>query len=176
MIADELTSLRDAHAAWWLDWLEPSFAMPTDPVLERVEEFHDNLTAALDWLVNNPPLGLRLLGPLARAWEQLGRYSDALPAADMLLSAANARQHTGAWLIAAEPAAGLYLAVRGPEEWHALLDRIDAVAAAAGDEYHLASSRLHRGGLEEATLVADLARQRRRLHVDARDHRCCPSC
>ena len=32
-IADELTALRDAHAAWWLDWLEPSFAMPTDAVL-----------------------------------------------------------------------------------------------------------------------------------------------
>ena len=110
--------------------------------------------------MNDPPLGLRLLGPLARAWEQLGRYSDALPAADMLLSAANARQHTGAWLIAAEPASDLYLSARGTEEWHALLDRIDAVAAAAGDEYHVASSRLHRGGLEEATLVADLARQR----------------
>ena len=59
----------------------------------------------------------------------------------MLLSAANAQQHTAAWLIAAEPAADLYLAVRGPDEWHALLDHIDAVAAAAGDEYHLASSR-----------------------------------
>ena len=84
----------------------------------------------------------------------------AIPSADRLLSAADGRQHTGAWLVAANAAAGLYLGARGLDEWHALLDRIDAVAIAAGDEYHLASSRLHRGGLGNAPLVADLARQR----------------
>ena len=31
--ADELTVLRDAHAAWWTDWLEPAIGMPTDQVL-----------------------------------------------------------------------------------------------------------------------------------------------
>lgn len=160
VVAGELTTLRDAHAAWWLDWIEPSFAMPTDQVLRWVEEFHDNLTAALDWAVSDPPLGLRLLAPLARAWGELGRYSDALPAADLLLTPANAQHHTSAWLRAADSVSDLYLAVRGPEQRHALLDRVDAVAAADGDEYHLALSCLHRGEVEKATQVADLAHQR----------------
>jgi predicted ATPase/DNA-binding CsgD family transcriptional regulator len=160
VVAGELTTLRDAHAAWWLDWLEPSFAMPTDLVLRQVEEFHDNLTAALDWAVSDPPFGLRLLAPLARAWEQIGRYGDAFPVADVLLAPANARHHTSAWLRAADPASNLYLSVCGPEQWRALLDHIEAVATADGDEYHLALACLHRGDLEKATQVADLAHER----------------
>jgi predicted ATPase/class 3 adenylate cyclase len=46
---NELTILRDAHGAWWADWLEPRGAMPIDPVLEEMDEFHANLNAALDW-------------------------------------------------------------------------------------------------------------------------------
>ena len=54
--------LRDAHAAWWADWLEPRGDMPTDDILDEIEEFHANLKAALDWSVDRPELGLRLLG------------------------------------------------------------------------------------------------------------------
>jgi predicted ATPase/DNA-binding CsgD family transcriptional regulator len=158
--AGELTALRDAHASWWTAWLEPTFAMPTDGVLQRVEEFHDNLQAALEWTMNDPRRGLRLLRPLARAWTQLGRNSDAIPAADRLLGASNARQHTSAWLAAAYATLELYLWAHGPKEWHALFDRIEHVAIEAGDEYHLAIARQHRGGYEEATLARDLARQR----------------
>ena len=158
--AGELLALRDAHASWWTDWLEPTFAMPTDAVLGRVEEFHDNLQAALEWTMGNPPRGLRLLRPLARAWAQLGRYGEAIPAADRLLGELNAEQHTSGWLAAADPIVDLYLSARGPEEWHALLDRIEDVATEAGDDYHLAVARYHRAGRDEATQVGDLARQR----------------
>ena len=53
-------------------------------------------------------------------WAQLGCEGDAIPAADQLLNATNAEQHTSAWLAAAEPATELYVDMRGPNEWHAL--------------------------------------------------------
>ena len=34
--AGELAALRDAHATWWTDWLEPRWMMPTDETLERL--------------------------------------------------------------------------------------------------------------------------------------------
>ena len=46
--------------------------MPTDDILEEIEEFHANLIAALDWSADDPPLGLRLLRGVARAWEESG--------------------------------------------------------------------------------------------------------
>ena len=52
--AGELTLVRDAHATWWADWLEPRGAMPTDDILDEIDEFHANLIAALDWSVDDP--------------------------------------------------------------------------------------------------------------------------
>ena len=71
--AGELNDLRDAHAVWWTDWLEPRGTMPTDEILEEVEEYHDNLTAALDWAAGQPPLGLRLLRPWPDPWRAWAR-------------------------------------------------------------------------------------------------------
>ena len=45
----ELDVLRDAHAEWWSNWLQPRSALPTDETVDEVEEFHDNIKAALDW-------------------------------------------------------------------------------------------------------------------------------
>ena len=70
--AGELNTLRDAHAAWWAQWLEPRGAMPTDEVLEEVDEFHDNLIAALDWSAGQAPLGLRLLRGRGEVVGELG--------------------------------------------------------------------------------------------------------
>ena len=68
--AGELTVVRDAHATWWADWLEPRGAMPTDDILDEIDEFHANLKAALDWSTDQPALGLRLLRDVA---DRLGR-------------------------------------------------------------------------------------------------------
>src|SRR5262249_41541627 len=57
-VAGELTALRDAHAAWWSDWLEPRWTTPTAETLEAAEQFHGNLTAALEWSSANPARGL----------------------------------------------------------------------------------------------------------------------
>ena len=142
--AGELTTVRDAHAAWWADWLEPRGAMPTDEVLEEVEEFHDNLTAALDWAADQPLLGLRLLRGVARAWESLGRAGDAMAAADRLLTDDNAQRYGVEWLSAANRSDGLYWLARGPEQHAAFLERVERVAAQLGDDYHLAQARWHK--------------------------------
>ena len=68
--AGELTIVRDAHAAWWADWLEPRGAMPTDDILEEIEEFHANLTAALDWSTDRSAAGPP---PPSRRGRSLGR-------------------------------------------------------------------------------------------------------
>jgi predicted ATPase/class 3 adenylate cyclase/DNA-binding CsgD family transcriptional regulator len=156
----ELTSVRDAHAAWWADWLEPRGAMPTDDTLDEIDMYHANLKVALDWASDDPPLGLRLLSGVARAWDQLGRWGDAMPAAGRLLTDDNAEHHPKAWLAAAEGAIYLYEAVQGPARAWALVDRIEQVAMNFGDEYHLALARFHRGGRDEGIRALGLATQR----------------
>ena len=134
--AGELTTCRDAHAAWWADWLEPRGDMPTDEILAKIAEFHANLKAALDWSVDQPRLGLRLLGGVARAWDDLGRAGDAMTAADRLLTDDNAQLHGDEWLSTAWRTSFLVSASRGPADEMALLERIEAVATREGDEFY----------------------------------------
>ena len=112
--AGELATLRNAHAAWWADWLEPRGAMPSDDILEEMEAFHANLVAALDWGADEPALGLRLLRGVAIAWEDLGRAGDAMAAADRLLTDDNAQRYGAEWLAAAWRTSFLYFSARGP--------------------------------------------------------------
>ena len=70
--AGELNTLRDAHAAWWAQWLEPRGAMPTDEVLEEVDEFHDNLIAALDWSIRSGAVGFAAPAWLGEVVGELG--------------------------------------------------------------------------------------------------------
>ena len=134
--AGELSKLRDAHAAWWADWLEPRGDMPTDHIVDEIQEFHANLKAALDWSVDRPELGLRLLGRVAHAWKDLGRAGDAMAAADRLLTDANAELDADEWLAVAWRTSHLVFEARGPADGVALLERIEAVAARRGDEFY----------------------------------------
>jgi predicted ATPase/DNA-binding SARP family transcriptional activator len=157
--AGELTRIRDAHAAWWADWLEPRGAMPADDILEEIAEFHDNLKAALDWAADQPQLGLRLLRAVSRPWESLGRAGDAMAAADRLLSDDNAHRYPVEWLSAANSSHGLYWLARGPEHT-ALLERVETLAAQLGDDYHLAQARWHKDPPRSIAAVRDMARDR----------------
>jgi predicted ATPase/class 3 adenylate cyclase/DNA-binding CsgD family transcriptional regulator len=134
--AGELTNVRDAHATWWTDWLEPLGAMPTDERLAEIEEFHTNLKAALDWSVDHPPLGLRLLHGLGVAWAELGRAGDAMAAADALLTDENALHHGDEWLAAAWRTSALYFSSRGTAAELPFLERIESVASQRGDEFY----------------------------------------
>jgi predicted ATPase/class 3 adenylate cyclase/DNA-binding CsgD family transcriptional regulator len=134
--AGELETCREAHARWWAEWLEPRADMPTDEVVEEIAEVHTNLKAALDWSADRPELGLRLLGGVARAWDELGRAGDAMLAADRLLAEANVEIDADRWLSVAWRTCELVLAARGNAEQLALIERIEAVAGQHGNEFY----------------------------------------
>ncbi len=91
--AGELEELRDLNARWWATWLDHHYnELHTDDMLDRVDEVHDNLVAALDWSVRDPELGLFLLARLARAW-WFGRASRRWDRCDR--SASDSRERRG---------------------------------------------------------------------------------
>ena len=164
--AGELSTLRDAHAAWWGAWLEPRWAMPTDEVVVEAEEVHDNLKAALDWSAGDPASGIPLLRRLARIWTITGRVGDAMAAADRLLTEANAEAHGDAWLAAANGSVALYFLARGVDETMVLLDLVERVAEQRGDEYHLALARWQHGRPGAAAVVHPLVQERGDRYLD----------
>lgn len=134
--AGELAILRDAHVAFWLDWLEAQEpVLHTDRVIERVELFHDSLAAALDWSTRSPAIGLRLLRWLSRSWQGSGRPHACLAAVDALLTDENAEQLPTMWTAAMASAAVLVGTARSWPEAFGLLGRGQALAEEAGDVY-----------------------------------------
>ncbi len=132
--AGELVALRDAHLAFWVDWLESQEAeLHTDRVIETVEMFHDSLAAALDWSTRDPAVGLHLLRRLGRPWQGMGRPDASLAAVDTLLTEENAERFPMLWVAAALSVAVLVGTARG---WPApLMARTQDLAEANGDEY-----------------------------------------
>ena len=157
--ADELGTVRDAHAAWWSEWLEPRQAMPTDEDLDEIDEFHADLKAALDWVSTDLTRGLKLLNLVARPWLTSGHARDAINAADRLLDAPPADADADLWLETATNAARLYFDTLGPDACTAVFHRVRELADRVGDEYHVA---LANWGLEPGTApeVIELVRAR----------------
>ena len=141
--------------------------MPTDDILEEIEEFHANLKAALDWSTDRPALGLRLLRDVAVAWNDLGRAGDAMAAADRLLTDANAELDADGWLTAAWRTSDLVLAARGPAEVMPFLERIEAVAAERGSEFYRRLARWPKESCVTDAAWRDLARQQADRHLQA---------
>jgi DNA-binding CsgD family transcriptional regulator len=136
--AAELDELRRIHATWWLSWLEAQFPLVhTDPVVDQVEQFHDNFKAALDWGVHQPVIGLRLLAILARPWQSSGRHSDAEAAIDQILTEQNAQEHPQDWLKAATASASLLLTARGYPALQTLMQASERLARELGDQNSL---------------------------------------
>src|SRR4051812_8881717 len=72
--AGELTTLRDAHADWWIAELDRLDArQPTAETMALCDRHTADLRAALDWLDPDPPLRYRLLALVALAWSWAGR-------------------------------------------------------------------------------------------------------
>ncbi|HET8627375.1 MAG TPA: diguanylate cyclase [Thermomicrobiales bacterium] len=70
----EEVDARERHAGYFLALAERAAAAP-DTWRERLDAEHDNLRAALDWLLRrsaDPAAGLRLAGALAPFWEARG--------------------------------------------------------------------------------------------------------
>jgi DNA-binding CsgD family transcriptional regulator len=158
--AGELVTLRDANSVWWSTWLERRLASPDDETLDDIDDFHDNLVAAIEWSTGNPAVGLTLLGRLATVWQGADRAVDAVLAGDALLTDDNAQHYSRLWLTAAEATAPHYLFVRGQAEYERLVRRLENVALLLGDDYRveLARSLLNQDANHGAALL-DRARQ-----------------
>ena len=167
--AHELAELRRAHALWWLKWLDARWrVLHTDPVVDEIEHLHDNLKAALDWSLDEPELGLRLLRRLARAWQNSGRPGDAMVAVDRLLTDENAERYGLEWAKAANAVAVLVSTARGYFEALPLLKTAERIATSAGDSFHMALARWLCSFTEETSVaVRDLARQQGDAYVEA---------
>ena len=134
--AGELDALGDAHARWYLGWLEANeAALHLDLVVAQVEALHDDFRAALDWSLDKPDIGLPLLRHLARVWQVCGRLNDAMPAVDRLLTEDNATRFGPEWVGAALPASVLVDMARGFSESVALLQKTESLATELGHEY-----------------------------------------
>jgi DNA-binding CsgD family transcriptional regulator len=138
-LAHELDTLRTAHLTFWVDWLEAREPiLHTDPVIEQVEHFHDCLTAALDWSVRDPEVGLHLLRRLGRPWQGSGRPHACLAAVDAMLTEENAERFPILWIAATLSVAILVSTARGGADMVALVVRAQAIAESADDEYWVA--------------------------------------
>ncbi len=159
--ARELDLAREAHIAFWLEWLEPIAVMPTDTLLAQVAAYEGNLRAALEWAARDPSRGLRLLARLARVWTALGRANSLLNAADILLAPDNETRHPDAWIPAAIEAAPVYLVGRGITACIELAERIDEVVSRIGDDhYRLLGNILVYDNPADLAAVRDAARTR----------------
>ena len=141
--AGELAGLRTAHAAWWSERVEAlRVTGPTDDVIAMVDANHDDLIAALSWAARNDvELGLRLLWPLARAFQGTGRAGDAMAACDgcsrPTSSSGTRNCGCGPRISASVPVSGF----RGPQAFVELVTRCASHAAELNDDYRLAVSR-----------------------------------
>ena len=167
--AGELDDLRDCNARWWASWLDEHFhELHTDAMLDRVDEAHGNLVAALAWSVRDPELGLSLLARVLRSWWVLADTGDAMPAIDQLLTAENAIAHARSWIDAAIWAGQLVMTFRGEDAGFALLDLSERTAAAIDDEYRLTLARWSNRGTHLADRVEELAHERGDQFIEAR--------
>jgi len=125
----EVETLRSRHAEYTLGLAEnaaPHLEGPDPrPWLDRLTADHDNLRAAMDWLLAREDVqrGLRLVGVLREFWHVQGYYAEGLRRTDAFLALPDA-------------------AARTPERAHALLTATvlalwqhnEAVAIARGEE------------------------------------------
>ncbi len=140
--AGELEALGDAHARWYLGWLEANgAALHLDRVVVQVEALHDDFRTALDWSLDQPDLGLPLLRYLARVWQVCGRPNDAMPAVDRLLTEDNAARFGLEWIAASLPGSVLVDMARGFSESVALLQKTERLATELGHEYEATIAR-----------------------------------
>ena len=166
--AGELETLRDAHAAWWSDWLELRAVDPADEDFAQVDRFYDDVRAAMDWAANDPRIGLRLLYSFAKVCQDLGRAGDAVAAAERLLTPDDAGPYGELWLCAAGATSIRYDLGGSYDDYLAFVQRMSDVATRLADPYHLALARFHTSNDRgDALILFDLAHQRGESYVSA---------
>jgi predicted ATPase/DNA-binding CsgD family transcriptional regulator len=163
---DELEAARRAHARYFLDLAERA-----DPQLRRrgqlawysrLEAEHDNLQAALRWLLDHddPELGLRLAAALGYFWWQRGYHAEGWRWLDEALS--KTPNADPAIRTSALASAGMILAYRGEfERSQALLDAALDLARASQDRSAIVQSLTYLGA--RSVFVGAIAESRRQL-------------
>ena len=138
---------------------EPESLLHTDVVVEQVEEFHDNLKAALDWSLDEPAVGLELLGLLARPWQNTGRHGEAMAAVDRLLIEDTAAAFPQLWARAGISSIVLVGTARGMADSFAVLRTAQRLAAEVGDELLTATAEWFASAmsLESCATLRDVA-------------------
>ena len=128
--------LRDAHASWWTDWLEPRWRCPPT---RRWRSPTGSTPTSSPRSTGASPIRLTA-GAAHQPREDLdehGRAGYVLAAADALLTDANAAIGT-TWVTAALEAAPLVWMARGFHAAATLLERVGQAARAQGDPYYAA--------------------------------------
>ena len=124
----------------------------------------------LSWAARNDvELGLRLLWPLARAFQGTGRAGDAMAACDELLAPDVEQRYPELWLRAALSASIPVSGFRGPQAFVELVTRCASRAVELNDDYRLAVSRWLLGmSVDTDRELVRQAEQQREPYVVAR--------
>lgn len=142
-------ALRDAHLAAFADLAETLGPASMGPdkrlTLDRLEEEHDNLRAAIGWAVDGGDIasGLRMGSALWRFWQMRGYLAEGLERLERLLDAPRSHDHPALRADALDAAAGIAYWQADPEasrRWYteevaarrALRDRIGEAGALYG--------------------------------------------
>jgi len=111
--AERLADLQARHAEWYADMSEelaPRIMGPEQrQLLDRLEDEHGNLRAAIVWAVENqrPDLALRLTSRLWRMWQMRGHIVEGLDRTRLALAMPAAAEHASLRADALEAAGGL---------------------------------------------------------------------
>ena len=140
--AGQWDALRERHARAYADFAHSSVANVMGPSsrewLDRFEQDHDNLRAALVWaMANDTGTALRLVHDLWRFWQRRGHLVEGLERAEAALALPDAADHPDA--------------------------RADGLSAAAGLSYWMANATLSRAHYEEEIVARQALGDRRGL-------------
>jgi non-specific serine/threonine protein kinase len=143
--SEEAAAIRGQHANFFLklaERIEQELLGPNQEVwLDRLENEHDNMRAALDWSIGsvNVELGLRLGGALWRFWEMRGYLAEGRARLAGLLAAAGTKQSKAR--IKALYAAGVLADAQGDYATaRSLFEENLAINRKLGDKWGIANS------------------------------------
>jgi predicted ATPase/class 3 adenylate cyclase len=110
---DRAVELRERHQRWYRDLAESAAAVIMGPEkrswLDRLEEEHDNLRAALDWATErgDVEMSMRMVASLWRFWQMRGYLAEGLARARTALGLARAEDFPECRARALDAAGGL---------------------------------------------------------------------
>ncbi len=177
----EAERVRQRHAEYYLAFVEraePELSRSRQRLwLERLEEEHDNLRAALSWFLertpepNGPALGLRMAAALWRFWSLRGHKTEGRGWLEKGLSGSDASPAVRAKALSGLGWITLFqgdydIAITSLEESLALFEELNDKSGAAVSFTHLGYAALHRGDIGK---VGSLRQKAEKLRQELED-------